>query len=61
MILFGEVVICISSGGIPGGYLSSSVPSRILTSTNFARMINSLKFLPKDFTTLKTPFTNFLP
>ena len=22
-------------------------------------MINSLKFLPKDFTTLKTPFTNF--
>ena len=37
-----------------------SVPSRILTSANFAQTINSLKFLPKDFTTLKTPFTNFL-
>ena len=26
----------------------------------FAQMINSLKFLPKDFTTLRTRFINFL-
>ena len=37
-----------------------SVSSRILTSAcEFAQMINSLKFLPKDFTTLRTPCTNF--
>ena len=40
--------------------LVGSVPSRTMTSSEFAQMINSLKFLPKDFTTLRTSVTIFL-